>query len=263
MGCMDNKVVFITGGSMGMGAADAELFVKEGAKVIIADIEDDAAKGILEKLGDKAAYVHLDVSKEEDWNKAYEFVKENYGHLDVLVNNAGIDGMKMPPTTVVPNIDFKKWDLINRIDLVGPVMGIQAMFPLMKDNGGAIVNIGSAAGLEGGGTGIDYSVAKWGLRGVTKGMAQALGRYNIRCNCLHPGFIRTRLTAGSTAEEEGTFLASVPLNRSGSVDEIASVVLFLASDQSSYVTGIDIPVDGGFTNAGLYYGIMKSQEKDN
>ncbi len=251
MGRLENKIAFITGGAMGMGAADAELFIKEGAKVIIGDIEDKVAKETMEKLGENAAYVHLDVTNDDDWVNAYEFVKENYGRLDILVNNAGIDGVKMEPASVVPQIDFKKWQLIYDIDVLGPVKGIQTMFPLMKENGGSIVNIGSAAGLEGGPF-IDYSSDKWALRGVTKGIAQTLAPYGIRCNCLHPGMIRTRLTSGSSEEQSDAFLDCVPLGRSGSVDEIASVVLFLACEDSSYVTGIDIAVDGGFTEAGLY-----------
>ena len=190
-----NKTVLITGGARGQGAAEARLFAKAGANVIIADVQDGEGSALAKEIGGKAKYRHLDVSNESDWQNAIRFTHESFGALHVLVNNAGIAlrGKNMGATT------REDWERVLGVNLTGPFLGIRAAAPLIRDSGGgAIVNTGSTAGINGH-FAAAYSAAKWGLRGLTKSAAMEYAEWKIRVNAVHPGILRTAMTEGSDA----------------------------------------------------------------
>lgn len=249
------KTVLITGGSRGQGAADGKLFAKAGARVVLGDIVDDEGAEVVRDIraaGGTAEYWRLDVTSERDWQEAVAFAKSTFGGLHVLVNNAGIP---------LRNSDFAStsradWDRVLGVNLTGPFLGIRAAAPVIRDSGGgAIVNIGSTAGINGH-FAAAYSASKWGLRGLTKAAAMEFAPWNIRVNAVHPSIVKTPMTKGSDA-----FIAAMesvtPLGRDAGVDDIAYAVMFLASDEGSFLTGIDLPVDGGFTALGTYREVWK------
>lgn len=245
-----NNTVLITGSSRGQGAAEARAFAAAGANVIIADIEDAEGQMLAEsirKTGGGAEFRHLDVVSESDWQQAIDFAKSRFGGLHVLVNNAAVPlrGFTLATTPL------KDWDRVLAINLTGPFLGTKAAAPLIRDSGGgSIVNIGSTAGINGH-FAAAYSASKWGLRGLTKCAALEFADWNIRVNCIHPSIVRTAMTAGADS-----FIAAMEgataTGRSAAVEEIAEIVMFLASDAAAYLTGIDLPVDGGFTDLGAY-----------
>ena len=234
-----NKVALITGGARGQGAAEARRFVAEGAKVLFTDILDDEGKALADELGDAARYRHHDVRSPEDWAAAVEEATGTFGKLDVLVNNAGIH-------SVVPIEEetFERFERIIEVNLYGVWHGMRAVLPAMRAaGGGSIVNISSLAGMKGFPGHGSYGASKWAVRGLTKTAAREFGPDGIRVNSVHPGPIKTdMLPEGSRAE--GTFKA-LPLGRAGEADEVADLVLFLASDESSFITGMEHVIDGG------------------
>ncbi|MCU1485469.1 MAG: 3-alpha-hydroxysteroid dehydrogenase [Actinomycetia bacterium] len=241
---LDGKVALITGGARGQGAAEARLFVAEGAKVLITDVLDDEGDALATSLnqmgkGDAARYRHHDVASVDDWAAAVAEAVSAFGQLDVLVNNAGIH-------SVIPIEDetFERFEKIIAVNLYGPWHGMRAALPAMRAaGGGSIVNISSLAGMKGFPGHGSYGASKWALRGLTKTAAREFGPSGIRVNSVHPGAIKTdMLPEGSRAE--GTFSA-LPIGRAGEADEIARLVLFLASDESSYITGTEHVIDGG------------------
>lgn len=241
------KTVLITGAGSGQGAAEAELFARLGSKVILADIQDDAgetvAAGIRREGGD-ATYVHLDVADADQWQRCVA----GLATLHVLVNNAGVAARKTR-TTGMARAD---WERILAINLTGPMLGIQACAERIRDSGGgAIVNIGSAAAVTGH-FATPYTASKWGLRGLTKAAAMEFAEWDVRVLAVHPGIIQTPIVAGSD-DFVAAMRQSTPAGRVGSAEEVARVVAFLASDDASFVNGVDIPVDGGFTEFGLYH----------
>ena len=236
MGRVDDKVAIITGGAQGMGAADARMLVTEGAKVVIGDILDEPGQALAEELGDAACYVHLDVSDEEQWKAAVDTAVQEFGKVNVLVNNAGI-------VAVAPlkSLDVGKWNRVLAVNLTGAMLGIKAVLGPMKEaGGGSIINVSSIEGLRGASWVHSYVASKWGLRGLTKSAALELASDNIRVNSLHPGFIRTPMTKHFPDDMVGT-----PLGRPGQPEEVATFVVFLASDESSFSTGAEFVVDGG------------------
>src|SRR4051794_28935308 len=236
---LDGKVALITGGARGQGAAEARLFVQEGAKVLVTDVLDDEGQALAADLGDAARYRHHDVSSPDDWTAAVQFAVDTFGKLDVLVNNAGIH-------SVVPIEDetFERFQKIIAVNLYGTWHGIRAALPAMRAaGGGSIVNISSMAGIKGYPGHGSYGASKWAVRGLTKTAAKELGHDGIRVNSVHPGAIATDMLP-EASRAEGTF-GALPVGRAGQADEVANLVLFLASDESSYITGHEHIIDGG------------------
>ncbi|MCB1289454.1 MAG: glucose 1-dehydrogenase [Mycobacterium sp.] len=236
MGRVDDKVALISGGARGMGAADARMLVAEGAKVVIGDILDEQGAALAEELGEAARYVHLDVTSADDWKSAVDTAVQNFGKLNVLVNNAGI-AQAAPLKTV----DMTRWQKVLDVNLTGPMLGIKAVIePMIAAGGGSIINISSIEGLRGAVWMHSYVASKWGLRGLTKSAALELAPEKIRVNSVHPGFIRTPMTKHLPDN-----IVSAPMGRPGTPEEVATFVVFLASDESSFSTGAEYVVDGG------------------
>ncbi|MET4581231.1 3alpha(or 20beta)-hydroxysteroid dehydrogenase [Conyzicola nivalis] len=232
------KVALISGGARGMGAAHAELLVAEGAKVVIGDILDAEGEATAARLGDSVRFVHLDVTKPDDWDTAVSAAVDGFGGLDILVNNAGIANF-----APIEDYTLEQWNLIIAINLTGTFNGIKAAIPALKKSGhGSIINISSTAGIKGVAALPGYTAAKFAVRGLTKEIAIDLGRYNIRANSIHPGNIRTPMTEGLDVNQ-----SLVPLGRMGDASELSAMVLFLASDESSFSTGAEFIADGGET----------------
>lgn len=241
MGRLDGKVAIITGGARGQGAAEARLFAAEGARVLVADVLDDEGRAVAGEIGEAAAYVHLDVGDEAQWQAAVATAEERFGPVSVLVNNAGVLLFQALDKTEVA--DFER---VLRVNVVGVFLGMKAVTPSMeRAGGGAIVNISSTAGL----TGLPflgaYTASKWAVRGLTKTAAMDLGRKGIRVNSVHPGGIDTPMVAGTSPD--APFYKRLPVPRMGSPEEAARAVLFLASDEASYIAGAELAVDGGAT----------------
>jgi len=253
---LENKVALITGGYGGMGRASARLFAKEGATVFIAGRNKergDALAAEIDEAGGKAHFVELDVVKQDQWDAAIRHVKEQAGALHILMNIVGSNALVR-----FPKVDIEEWNNIFEINVTGTLRGIQTCAPLMKDSGGgSIVNIGSVAGITGNfGTG--YSSSKWALEGLSRSAAYVYADWGIRCNVIQPGWIDTDLTASMSSNpivkkmQSDAMNNTVLLRRSGKADEIAYTALFLASDESSYITGTDIVVDGGWFSSAPY-----------
>jgi 3alpha(or 20beta)-hydroxysteroid dehydrogenase len=236
MGRVDEKVVLISGGARGMGAAHARMLVAEGAKVVISDILDDEGNALADELGDAARYVHLDVTDAAQWDAAVATAVSEFGKLNVLVNNAGIVALGQ-----IGKFDMAKWQKVIDVNLTGTFLGMQASVEAMKTaGGGSIINVSSIEGLRGAPMVHPYVATKWAVRGLSKSAALDLGKFNIRVNSLHPGFIRTPMTKHFPDD-----LVTSPLGRPGQSDEVATFVVFLASDESSFATGAEFVVDGG------------------
>ncbi len=243
------KVALVTGGADGIGLAIATLLAKEGAKVIIADISDE--KGNQSATTLKGSYVHLDVSKEESWKEAMTYIKTTFGHLNILVNNAGILATKGPQDP--ENMSAEDWKLVHSINLDSVFFGCKHAIPLMKERGGSIVNMSSRSGIVGVPFASAYASTKAAVRNHSKSVAlycSAKG-YPIRCNSVHPASIMTAMWKKMLGEGEdftknlAKFSSDIPMKRFGTPEEVAQAVLFLASDESSYTTGGEITVDGG------------------
>ena len=242
MGRLEGKIILISGGARGQGAAEARLFVAEGARVVIGDVLDDQGRQLAAELGQNAAYVHHDVTSETDWDAALR-AAQALGGLHGLVNNAGI----YQPRTLMET-DAALFDRHMRVNQLGPFLGMKAVVPLMeKSGGGSIVNISSTAGLRGSPGAIAYSATKWALRGMTKAAAVDLAPRRIRVNSVHPGPIDTEMLSVRSAEQNAERLKLVPMKRMGTADEIAQLVLYLLSDERGYVTGAEVAIDGGST----------------
>ena len=245
MGRLDGKTAIITGAARGQGADEALLFALEGANVVFGDVLDDEGKAVerqIRELGGEATYVSLDVTSEDDWEAAVRLATERFGSLDILVNNAAIN---------LPSNDNDAWNMVMDVNVRGVHLGIQHSIPAMKrTGGGSIVNISSVAGLVGRkATPYAYTSSKGAVRLLTKAVAIDFAADNIRCNSIHPGPIDTAMLAGTTptAEHMEVRRTEVPLQRIGTVRDIALAVLFLASDESSWITGAELAVDGGIT----------------
>ena len=232
------KVALISGGARGMGAAHARAMCAEGAKVVIGDLLDDEGRALASELGPSVTYVHLDVTNPADWDAAVETAVRAYGRLDVLVNNAGIANFGS-----IEDYTHDQWDKIIAINLTGVFNGIKAAVPaLIRAGGGAIINISSTAGIRGYPALPGYTAAKYGVRGLTKAVALDVGKHGIRVNSVHPGVIRTPMTA-EIPEDTG----HVALDRVGEPEEVANLIVFLASDESPFCTGAEFIIDGGET----------------
>jgi 3alpha(or 20beta)-hydroxysteroid dehydrogenase len=250
MGRLDGKVALISGGARGQGEAEVRRFVSEGAKVVFGDILDDLGKAVAEDLGDSVHYLHLDVRREEDWNEAVTEAESRFGRLNVLVNNAGVLEMG----TLTHDTTLEAYMRVVEINQIGPFLGMRAAIPaLLRAGGGSIVNTSSTNGLAGYGGTIAYTASKFAVRGMTKNVALEYGAAGIRVNSVHPGGVDTAMTrpddlGGFTDEDQAAAWAMTPIPRIGQPDDIANVVLFLASDESAYCTGAEFVVDGGMTS---------------
>jgi 3alpha(or 20beta)-hydroxysteroid dehydrogenase len=239
---LKGKVVLISGGARGQGAAEARLFVAEGARVVIGDVLEPEGRQLGSELGDAAVFVRQDVTREGDWETAIK-AAEKLGGLHGLVNNAGI----YQPRTLMAT-DTELFERHMRVNQLGCFLGMKAVVPLMEQSGGgSIVNISSVAGLRGSPGAIAYSATKWALRGMTKAAAIDLAPRRIRVNSVHPGPIDTEMLKVRTPEQNRERLKLVPMKRMGTAEEVASLVLFLLSDESCYVTGAEVAIDGGAT----------------
>lgn len=244
------KVALVTGGSGGQGKVQARMLAEQGATVILADVVDAAGKAAaaaIRKAGGKAEYARLDVTSADDWDRVVRAIRRKHRALHILINNAGIVSR-----TSIHAISLAEWQRVIDVNLTGPMLGIQAAAPLMRDSGGgAVVNISSTAGLIGH-PGVAYAASKWGLRGVTKSAAMECLAWNIRVNSIHPAqVIDTGMAASSTPGWRYANERAMPLRRPSRPDEVAQAVLFLASDEASYVNAAEIVVDGGAVSIGL------------
>jgi 3alpha(or 20beta)-hydroxysteroid dehydrogenase len=245
MSSLDGKVAIVTGGARGMGAAEVRRLHGAGATVVAADILDDDGKALADELGERARYLHLDVTSEQAWIATVEQVEREFGHLDVLVNNAGI--LKFNALADTPLEEFRQ---VLDVNLIGTFLGMKTAIPAMKRaGGGSIVNISSTEGLAGTVFCGAYTASKFGVRGITKVAAIEYGGDKIRVNSVHPGGIDTPMTRAVMDEEGRKYVGKrvAGLKRMGEADEVAGVVLFLAGDDSSYCTGAEFVVDGGVT----------------
>ncbi|ANY24373.1 SDR family NAD(P)-dependent oxidoreductase [Gordonia terrae] len=240
-----NKVVLITGGASGMGAAEARLFVNEGARVIIADIQDERGKELAEDLGDGAVYTHLDVRSDADWAAAVETSLSAFGSLTTLINNAGLARYGL-----IQDQESADWSSLVDIMLFGTYRGIKAVTPAITNaGGGSIIAISSLDGIASHPGLSAYSSAKFAVRGLVRSAALELGRSNIRVNAIIPGLIDTPLIRpeGASKEALAPMEEQVPLGYAADPHEIALAALYLSSDDSWYVSGSDLTVDGGVT----------------
>jgi 3alpha(or 20beta)-hydroxysteroid dehydrogenase len=236
MGRVDGKVTLISGGARGMGAAHARALVAEGGKVVIGDILDEEGKVLADELGDSARYVHLDVTDAEQWDDAVKVAVDSFGGLTALVNNAGVVALGK-----IGKFDMAKWQHVIDVNLTGTFLGMQAVVEQLKAaGGGSIINVSSIEGLRGAPMVHPYVASKWAVRGLAKSAAIELGPQNIRVNSIHPGFIRTPMTKHFPDD-----MVTAPLRRPGRVEEVASFVVFLVSDESSFATGAEFVMDGG------------------
>src|SRR6476619_5021573 len=240
MGRVDGKVALISGGARGMGAAHARALVAEGGKVVIGDILDDEGKALADELGESARYVHLDVTDPEQWEAAVNVAVEAFGKLTALVNNAAIVALGQ-----IGKFDMEKWQKVIDVNLTGTFLGMQAVVEEMKAaGGGSIINVSSIEGLRGAPMVHPYVASKWAVRGLAKSAAIELGKFNIRINSVHPGFIRTPMTKHFPDD-----MVTSPLRRPGQSEEVAPFVVFLVSDESSFATGAEFVMDGGLISA--------------
>ncbi|HEX3787875.1 MAG TPA: glucose 1-dehydrogenase [Pseudonocardiaceae bacterium] len=247
-GRLAGKVALITGAARGQGAAAARRFVAEGAQVLIADILDEPGKALADELGASAAYQHLDVSDEDEWTRAVAAAATTFGPVTVLVNNAGILRFSAIEQTTLAD-----YEQVVRVNQIGTFLGMRAVIPAMKEaGGGSIVNLSSVEGLAGMPFLVAYTASKFAIRGMTKVAAIELGAANIRVNSVHPGMIDTDMVRQVFGDKADSIDLSpvgrkVALRRVGRPEEIANLVVFLGSDESSYCTGAEFVADGGAT----------------
>ena len=249
-GRLEGKVAIITGGARGTGEATARRFVREGASVVIADILEELGSQLAADLGDSALFVELDVTNEDAWRRCVEATVAHFGRLDVLVNNAAI--LHIAP---IERTSLEDWERVMRVNQTGPFLGIRAVAQAMRETGGgSIVNVSSIDGLEGMNFVAAYASTKWALRGLGKCAALELGRDGIRVNTVCPAGGSTEMSAPwrpPGSKDTSGYMEKRPIQRRGTVEEIAAMILYLASDEASFCTGGDYPIDGGHSCGSL------------
>ena len=245
---LENKVAFISGGARGMGAVEARLFTGEGAKVVIGDVLEEEGRRTeaeINEAGGECVFVHLDVTSEDSWRTAIAETVSRFGKLDILVNNAGIYR-----TNTVENTSTEQWDQVMDINVKGLFLGTKAAIPELRNaGGGSIINMSSVAGLVGDHNSTAYTASKGAVRLLTKSTAVQYAAEGIRVNSVHPGTIETPMTADMLVDESyrQDRIRRTPLGRLGQSEDVAMGVLYLASDESSFVTGAELVIDGGRT----------------
>lgn len=245
---LENKVALVSGAGSGMGAAIARLFAQEGAAVVVADIDDEggaATATAISEAGGRATFLHTDVTSEDDWAAAVAAAEQTYGKLDILVNNAGLSSSAFEDP-----LDLDGWNAIMDVNATGVFLGTRAAIPaLQRAGGGAIVNMSSILGFVGFATGHPaYSASKGAVRSFTKATANRYGPEGIRVNSVHPGFMPPMKSGNvpQSLDRRQRAIDATPLRRTGETIEVAYGVLFLASDEASFVTGTELVIDGGF-----------------
>lgn len=239
-GRVAGKVVVVTGAARGMGRAEAEWLAREGATVWAADVLEDEGSEVAD-AHDGITFHRLDVTSEEDWASLAAAIRDRDGRLDGLVNNAGIAARGR-----LPHVDLAQWRRALDVNVTGPLLGMQALHPLLG-RGSSIVNVVSIAGLAGHAA-APYTASKWALRGLSRTAALELGEQGIRVNAIFPGLVETALMADASPAFRAAAIGQTPLGRAGTPDEIASLVGYLISDESSFMNGAEIAIDGGLTS---------------
>jgi 3alpha(or 20beta)-hydroxysteroid dehydrogenase len=239
------KVALVSGGAGGMGAAHVRALAREGATVVIGDLAEEAGARLADEIragGGQAASYRLDVADPDAWRAAVADAGQAYGRIDVLVNNAGVQ-----VRSVGVDVDEREWDLVTGVNQRGVFLGMQAVIPgMVERGGGSIVNIASVAALVGLRGSIPYQGSKAAVLGLTRGAALAYGADRIRVNAICPGLIVTGMTQSADPGAVPAMTAQIPLGRDGRPEEVSAAVVFLASDEASYITGVALPVDGGY-----------------
>jgi len=242
-GRLDGRTAVITGGGQGQGAAEVRRFVEEGARVLVADIGEDRGQALADEL-DNVRFARLDVASAEDWQAGLARIAD-WPPVSILVNNAAIHWTR----SIIDETADGLVDMF-RVNVVGAVLGMQAVAePMRRAGGGSIINVCSVLGLLGGRHSASYTTTKWALRGLTKTAAIEFGPLGIRVNAVHPGYISTPMLAEAAGDRAIDYYDYLPLGRAGAVTEVADLMVFLASDESAYITGADFPIDGGMTAA--------------
>jgi len=245
---LENKVALISGGARGMGAVEAKLFASEGARIIIGDIREEEGRQVeaqINESGGNCFFTHLDVTSEANWLEAVAQAVGRYGKLDILINNAGIFPMEKVEETTE-----ESWDMVMDVNAKGVFLGTKSVIPAMRAaGGGSIINLSSIAGLVGSTYSASYNASKGAVRLLTKSTAIQYAKEGIRANSIHPGLIDTLMAANLLADEDlrQRRVATTPMGRVGRAEEIAYGALYLASDESSFMTGSELVIDGGFT----------------
>lgn len=245
MGRVEGKVAIVTGGARGMGASHVRRLVHEGAKVVFTDLLDAEGNALAESLGDSARFAHHDVTSEVQWQQVVDDAEAQFGAVSILVNNAGI-----AVWGAIESLEEADYRRVIDVNQVSVFLGMKAVLPSMKRaGGGSIINISSSAGLVGVPLCSAYVASKFAVRGMTKTAAIELAPYDIRVNSIHPGFIRTPMAVPSPDSEAALsgVIDATPAGRMGEPDEVSSIVLMLASDESRFSTGAEFVVDGGLT----------------
>jgi 3alpha(or 20beta)-hydroxysteroid dehydrogenase len=245
MGRLTGKVALISGAARGQGEAEARLFAAEGAKVVLADVLDEDGTTVAKDISDDAIYLHLDVTSEADWQATVDKAIDRFGGIDVLVNNAGVFAINPLATT-----SLEEYRRIVDINQIGVFLGMRAVASHMAARAsGSIINISSVAGLQGSAGTIAYTASKFAVRGMTKVVAKELAPFGVRVNSVHPGLIDTAMLRQITdvVNDDALLKSRVPMGEFATADDVANVVLFLASDDSTYCTGAEFVVDGGMT----------------
>ena len=240
---LESKVAIVTGGSSGIGKAIVERLSWEGAEVVIADVDEEKGREVADEVG--CTYMNCDVSSNDQVKQVVEDTVEEFGKLDVMVNNAGIGSVDS-----IEDMSIEDYEKIRSIDLDGVMYGCKAATPYLKETEGTIINVASIYGLVGDFGSTAYNTAKGGVVNLTRSVASDLAQYNVRVNSICPGFVKTPMTEDVQEDEEFMehVMAETPLNRMAEPEEIGSVAAFLASEEASYITGVNLPVDGGWTS---------------
>jgi 3alpha(or 20beta)-hydroxysteroid dehydrogenase len=236
-----DKVAVITGAASGQGEAEARLFVADGARVVLADVDTTAGQNLAEELGDRAVFHHLDVTQEAGWAAVVGAALTKFGKIDALLNNAGLFRPKPISETTI-----EEWDAHYRVNQLGVFLGMRAVIePMISAGGGSIVNTSSAAALRGNPGMFAYSAAKWAVRGMSKAAALDLARHNVRVNCVLPGIIDTPMYRSNGPERCAELDRLIPLGRRGQPEDVAELMAFLVSAAGSYFVGAEFTIDGG------------------